>query len=404
MLTKIWRVLRKEGVTGLAMRLYHPKHNISATALTPPFPLPLRLEGDRGGLADTLTAALTLLAGHDAVQSDEFKGRLHLSPAREGADFGPQDAILFDTSESVATFIDTNDKAGSKLTRAITNCAALLLPSAEYLDQFEEAGIARGKIFVVPMPADFRHDNVTSLAGALARWLIAAGTLSAEDIDPDLFTVLHDLVPGSRLCLSLPETPARRSNFLRLGMNDFQIFNGIRKIPGWQGCGWSYATIARAALRHDAVPLTVCEDDVVPGEDFPARLNEVEAYLQNEEWDLFSGILTDVPENCRIHRVERKGALTFIHLDYSIGMVMNIYNRRALERLAIWQPDNGDIEHNTIDVWLGATPGLHVITTLPFLAGHNLDARSTIFGFANKRYDSMIRASERRLEKLIARL
>lgn len=402
MLSKIWRILRKEGMAGLVARLRYSKDDKNTAALTPPFFLPLRLEGDKELLVDKVTVAITLLAGDGVIDPVQFKGCLYLSPTTHGPDFGPQDAILFDTPKAAMSFVSLDNEGNPKLTRAIANCAALLLPSPECLAAFKNAGVPQGKLFIVPISSDLKYGNVAPLSGALSRWLIAAGTLSAENINPDLFSTLRDLKAGSRICLSLPETLERRADFLRLGMNDFQLFDGIRKIPGWQGCGWSYATIAKAALGRNVNSLTICEDDMIPAHNFHERMSAVEAYLEKEDWDLFTGLLTDVPENCRIHRVERSGSQTFIHLDYSIGMVLNIYNRRALERLAAWRPENGDIENNTVDAWLAATPGLRVITTLPFLAGHNADAKSTIFGFANKRYNSMIQASEKRLERLVA--
>lgn len=247
---------------------------------------------------------------------------------------------------------------------------------------------------VLPAPAG---DALRDMAAGLARWLIAAGCLRPDAVEATLYPALRRLAPQARLCLGLPESGDRRRAFLRLGLEDFAILDAIRMQPGWQGCGWSYASIARAALAQGAVPLTVCEDDMQPRAQFHRHLAGIETYLAQTEWDLFSGLVTDLPETCRIHRVEDRDGLRFVHLDYAIGMVCNIYNRRALERLAAWTPGGGRPEEDTVDVWLSRLPGLRVVTTLPFLAGHDPAATSTIFGFGNRRYESLIRATERRL-------
>lgn len=83
-----------------------------------------------------------------------------------------------------------------------------------------------------------------------------------------------------------------------------------------------------------------------------------------------------------------------IHTPHMMGMVFNVYNRSALEWLADWNPEGGDVATNTIDEWMNTMPGLRVISAVPFLAGHRDDVHSTIFGFRNTRYSGMIRATE----------
>jgi len=235
----------------------------------------------------------------------------------------------------------------------------------------------------------------------LARWLVAAGALSPRELDSALFPALSKLGSEAKLCLSLPEKPARREKFRALNLSEFAFFDGIRLQPGWIGCGWSYRTMASVALDRGAVPLAVCEDDMVPPHKFRQNLRQVEAYLAGQNWDLFSGLLTDVSETARIVGVAREDGLTFVHLDYATGMVFNIYGSRVLTHLATWAPETGSIAENTIDAWMSRLPGLRVVTTLPFLVGHDSQAHSTLFGFANRRYDGMIRQSEIRLQRLV---
>lgn len=393
-LGRIGRIWRHEGAAGLWTRLRHPKHTGGAGALTPRVVPPFRLTGPDPALVSAVRDAIGRLLGPAAVSDEAAATTIHIAPpVGKGAKFGAQDALLFPEPESAARFLG---QAGKGI---LADCGAVLLPDAALLAAFRRAGLGEGRLFVLPALSDPARDG---LAGGLARWLVAAGALAPDRVDPALFPALRDLGPGARLCLGLPESRARRAGFLRQNLPEFRIFDGLRLRPGWQGAGWSHATIARAALARNAVPLLVCEDDMRPQPDFRARLATVQAYLDRTEWDLFSGLLTDVPEDCHIHRVEKQGDLTFIHLDYATGMVLNICNRRVLEHLASWTPADGQPRSDTVDAWISRMPGMRVVTTLPFLAGHDATAVSTVFGFANRRYDSLIRASERRLARLAA--
>lgn len=271
------------------------------------------------------------------------------------------------------------------------------------------AGIPRGRVFVAPVLSRLAAKTATDtpptsdIAAELARWLIAAQALDPLRVDPRIFPALRGLAADDRLCLSLPETPQRRQLLAARKTGDLRVFDGLRFHPAWRGCGLSYVAIARAALAQDAVPLLACEDDAAFPPDFEARLHSIRHYLEGAEWDVFSGLLSDLPDDCTIRRVERRDGMTFVHLDRTVGMVLNLYNRRAMERITQWDDRDRDVHDNTIDRWLGRMEGLRVVTTLPFLVGHDTSAQSTLFGFSNRRYDATIGASERRLRRMVAR-
>ena len=66
-----------------------------------------------------------------------------------------------------------------------------------------------------------------------------------------------------------------------------------------------------------------------------------------------------------------------------------------------WNPDAGGAATNTVDEWLNGMPGLKVVSSLPFLASHRDDVHSTIFGFRNTRYSSIIDATEREMMAMV---
>lgn len=393
-LDRISRIFQREGLRGFYVRLRHPKRRVpgrfDVLTVKPPF----RIVGGTDAQVKRLRDAFRLLPGFLAVTDQDCAEHvIRLAPTIAEPAPGADCTILWTTLEELEAFC----RHGRKARRWLADAAAILVPSPICFQHLAALGLSEGRIFVLP-PA---HAGPGDLASGLARWLIACKVLSPRDIDVALFPVLSGLRPSARLCLSLPEAPRRRNTFLARALSDFEIFDGIRLSPGWTGCGWSYRTIARAALAQNAMPLMICEDDMAPPSGFRQKLQRVEDYLAGQEWDLFSGLLTDIPETARIDRVTRLDGMTFIHLDYATGMVLNIYGPRVLAHLAAWSPETGPVRTNTIDAWLSELPELRVITTVPFLVGHDSQARSTLFGFANQRYDSMIRASESRLQRMV---
>lgn len=393
-LNRISRIFRREGLRGFYVRLRHPKQRVSGRFDMPTLKPPFMFVGGTDAQVKRLREAFRLLPGFLVAPDQGYAEHvIRLAPAIAEPAPGTDCTILWSTPEEVKAFC----RHGRKARQWLGNAAAVLVPSSACFQHLATLGLSEGRIFVLS-PA---HAGPGELAGGLARWLIAGRILSPRDIDVTLFPALSGLGPSARLCLSLPEAPWRRNAFLACDLPDFKIFDGIRLSPGWIGCGWSYGTIARAALALDATPLVICEDDIAPPLGFRQKLQRVENYLAGQDWDLFSGLLTDLPETARIDRVTRLDGITFIHLDYATGMVLNIYGPRVLAHLAAWSPEAGPVRTNTIDAWLSELPGLRVITTVPFLVGHDSQARSTLFGFANQRYDSMIRASENRLQRMV---
>ena len=65
---------------------------------------------------------------------------------------------------------------------------------------------------------------------------------------------MPEIAPATvpRLCLGLPETPARRASFQRQPVQGFRVFDGLRYDPGWIGAALSFRTMARACLDAGA--------------------------------------------------------------------------------------------------------------------------------------------------------
>jgi hypothetical protein len=132
--------------------------------------------------------------------------------------------------------------------------------------------------------------------------------------------------------LSLPETIHRRRFFEQEKPNDCIIFDGIRRRPGWVGCGLSYSVLAKHAIDNNLRSLTVMEDDVILPFDYPRLLKDVKQYLNQKEgfWDIFAGVIAVLHPDTKIHSVDYFEGRTFVTIDKMTSTVFNIYSQNAL--------------------------------------------------------------------------
>ncbi|MET2827795.1 class I SAM-dependent methyltransferase [Mesorhizobium shangrilense] len=235
----------------------------------------------------------------------------------------------------------------------------------------------------------------------LDRFLVAIGVLPA---DSALKKAIYLPAEKRQIALSMPETIKRRRMFVSEKPDNCALFDGIRNVRGWIGCGSSYSALARHARAANARDLIVFEDDVLFREDHAARMETIEKYLEaTDHWDIFSGMIASAHPNTRVFGVEERGGMTFVKLDRMTSMVFNIYNRRAIRLLSDWDPNNTDVDTNAIDRYLENQEDLRVVVTLPFLVGHREDVSSTLWGFQNDRYSNMIIEAEETIRALADR-
>ncbi|PRF64474.1 hypothetical protein C6Q09_24600 [Burkholderia multivorans] len=216
-------------------------------------------------------------------------------------------------------------------------------------------------------------------------------------------TLLDDRLPlpkgATRVALSLPETILRRRIYEAAAPENCVVFDGVRLRPGWVGCGLSYSSLARHALRNGLHRLTVLEDDALLPEDFEQKISIVNAYLDSKggQWDVFSGLIADLHSGTRVIAVEHFQGMRFVTINKMTSMVCNIYGERVLRMLAEWDSNDRDDQTNTIDKFLERQADLRVVVALPFLVGHREDVYSTLWGFQNTQYNTLIENSERTL-------
>ncbi|HEY9825705.1 MAG TPA: hypothetical protein V6D19_09665 [Stenomitos sp.] len=276
--------------------------------------------------------------------------------------------------------------------------------------QFFEEGSIEGMISAVEQALDSGENSCIQasvkaskerFAFMLDRALISIGILPTMQV-----TNLELPLPNNATIfgLSLPETISRRSIFEAIRPNNCVIFDGIRRRPGWVGCGLSYAALARHALNNGVRSITVMEDDVILPEDYPEAIAVINAYLDKNagEWDVFVGVIAALHPDTNILNVEHFAGRTFVTIDRMTSMVFNIYAESTLRRFLEWNPDNLNAEFNTIDRYLESQKRLRVIVMMPYFVGHREEVNSTLWGFNNSQYREMISESESALKNKVA--
>ncbi|SMO81717.1 hypothetical protein SAMN06265221_11289 [Paracoccus laeviglucosivorans] len=387
---KAWRILGREGVSGAMNRVRHRRDGV--------------LLSDPGNRPERCFVLLG-----EGVLKTQFRTELkrrHLLSKAEGPKaaqkivFNPLPTEFDDTSIAAAVldedYLNRIRPEDHEILQGIASGCALIVTSDAALRRALALGAALRDISIVPQSA-----KRAAIRLAIGRWLVYAGLMPPETYLDDLLAFAPPIRSRGRVCISLPEYLDRREGFLDGNAGNFAMFNGIRMLPAWKGCAWSYKAIATKALQSGARRLTICEDDAFFGADFQQYFNAVNRYLDRADWDVFNGVMTRIEGRPEIMMRRKLGANHIIHTPHMMGMVFNVYNRTALEWIADWDPQGGGAQTNTIDEWLNAMPGLKVVSAVPFLAGHREDAHSTIFGFKNTRYSGMIRATEREILALV---
>jgi len=228
-----------------------------------------------------------------------------------------------------------------------------------------------------------------------------ARTLAALDlVSPDVLDSLPPPLDVSALShgigLSLPETFVRHQAF-RAAFPDVAVFPGLRHAHGWRGAALSFRYLARRALEAGLTELEVREDDVLlEGEAQQSWQRAKRLFGAGQatgRFDLLCGLIADTADATRVIEVFEEDGRRYVVIDRMTSMVCNVYGERAMKVLAAWDPQDRDIERNTIDRYLERHT-LRVLVPLPFIAGHQPEQTSTLWNFTNSTYDVMIEKSQ----------
>lgn len=233
------------------------------------------------------------------------------------------------------------------------------------------------------------------------RFLVSMGLLPSSHVSKMILPLPKD---KNIFGLSMPETIARRKLFLDVKPKDCIVFDGVRRKPGWVGCGLSYAALARHAKANNMATMTVMEDDVILPPDFNSKFESINRFLDSKQgdWDVFSGVIAALNPDAEVISVEDFEGQKFITINRMTSTVFNVYAETAINMLADWDSEDLNSEINTIDRYLENKKAIKIITTLPFFVGHREEVHSTLWGFQNTTYIEMIANSQTLLEAKMA--
>lgn len=378
--SRIISILQREGALGLYDRIRYPKPFGRRLSVVTPIRGIVRLHGgnvdERQSIENSLNAAGIAVVNNDA---QEFEATIFIGLLLP-------DISLVTSSDIIVcrSALDANN-----VIMYARRCRAILTPSMDIISDLIYHDIQFDKLFVL--------ENEDRFSESIVRCVLAFQKGSNRNIDWRIFANLRGLSLKPRVCIGLPETAERRRSFLSRNLSNFIIFDGIKKSPGWIGAGESFRLLAQSCLDQAVEQALLVEDDVQVPPDFNERFECILDYLDGCSWDIFSGMITDVGSNYTIQKVVRCRGQTFVHLNRCVGMVFGVYRKNALFRLSTWDASTG----LTIDRFLEDAEDLTIVTTLPFLVGHNSELTSSIWRFSNRRYDRIIQSSEEKLRIMV---
>jgi hypothetical protein len=235
------------------------------------------------------------------------------------------------------------------------------------------------------------------------RFLLATDNITFEEFWKH--SGKYYVLPTNKLCLNLPEYVERREDFDADNRYGFHVFPGLRHTKGWVGCAMSYKYMLRLCKENLMERAIICEDDVEFPEDFSSSWESIEKSIDTvvEDWDIFSGLMADLHADANIIDVVDGGKFDFVVTDRLISTVFNCYNRKVFDVVVAWDESDRRMESNTIDRYLEKNTALRVVTTSPFLVGHKEEQHSTIWGFKNTQYSTLIQASSKLLKDKVKR-
>lgn len=374
-LARIRRILSREGPAGLISRL---RHSYVFQRNGPP---PPRLAGGASVVAHDGRAEAA------ALMRQRFE-----APVAGATAANSPSTFHLGAPRRPATAADVVFLCGpGPLPRSVQSAGLIVADDPARIEKLTRAG---RHVIAAACPLD---------DASLRRIEVLTGRLDPRlvDMGAAIRPALTRAVP--RLCLTLPEFPSRSQRFQACDRLDMTLVHGLRYHPSWAGAAYSYRQIARALRAAGQTHALVAQDDMESGGDFERRFALAERHVLDTGADMLAGLITDIDVNFRIRRVVRRDGVTLVHLNKGVGLVMNLFGPRALDRVARWDRLPSDANGPmTIDRYLAAAADFEVVVPLPFLVGHHIDARSTIWPFSNGRYRTSIAYSERRLAEMVA--
>jgi len=187
---------------------------------------------------------------------------------------------------------------------------------------------------------------------------------------PNKLNINYELKENIIYCLSLVETPKRVEMFKKQKIyinnsNIFEFYPAIKYNPGWKGCALSYVNLITNAKKYNLKKITICEDDCCFNNDFIEKYKIINEFLDIiKEWDIFVGVIADLPTDTTLYKVYKYKGNTFIQINKMHSTVFNIYNSSVYETIINWDIKT-EKRYNQIDQYI-KHKNLKLIIPVPF--------------------------------------
>jgi hypothetical protein len=130
------------------------------------------------------------------------------------------------------------------------------------------------------------------------------------------------------------------------------------------------------AKRCNLDNITVCEDDCRFPNDFNEKYKIIKDFLNTIKWDIFVGVIAELPLDVKITNIYEYKNIKFIELNKMHSTVFNIYNNSVYDKILDWNINNNS-QLNQVDQYIKKL-NIKIITTYPFYFDC-IDVNSTIW-------------------------
>jgi hypothetical protein len=233
------------------------------------------------------------------------------------------------------------------------------------------------------------EDNYIKKINQIKYYKIILHDKSKFNLYKNLFNIMnfsnylleYDLQDNKIYCLHLIETPKRIREFKKINnFTNIEIFPAIKYNPSWKGCALSYLNLIYNAKRCNLDTITICEDDCRFPDNFNYIYKTTREFLSKINWDIFVGVIADLPEDVSIINIYMYKNIRFIEINKMHSMVFNIYNKSIYDLIINWKKNTNDSNdsNDQIDQYI-KNNNVRVITTYPFYFDC-INVDSTIWG------------------------
>jgi hypothetical protein len=226
--------------------------------------------------------------------------------------------------------------------------------------------------------------------------------LSVLDFGSVDVKINYELNTDTIYCVHFPETPLRYDLFITQPnynniVNKIKFYPAIKCSPHLNGCKFSYINLIlnsqkftfsyinliHNAQRRNLPQITICQDDCWFNSDFDIKYSIVLEFLNKiGSWDIFVGVLSDLPEDTILTNLYSYKNMTFIEIKKMHSTGFNIYNNTCFNEILKWKISSG---YTNINQYIKKCD-FRIIIPILFEFSH-LDIEPTISGetILNKR-------------------